>query len=67
LLDPGSLSSFAQAKNEGPPLPTAGTLNTAKAQVLATRLIEITKLDPQVRGLRFESFLNQLFAGFGLA
>ena len=30
-------------------------------------LIEITKLDPQLRGLRFESFLNQLFAGFGLA
>src|SRR3546814_4971297 len=29
--------------------------------------LEITKLEPQARGLRFEGFLNELFAGFGLA
>lgn len=67
LLDPGFLNSFAQPKNEEPPPPAAGTLNAAKAQELATHLIEITKLDPQARGLRFEGFLNELFAGFGLA
>jgi hypothetical protein len=67
LLDPGFLNSFAQPKAEEPPPQTAGTLSAAKAQELATHLIEITKLDPQARGLRFEGFLNELFAGFGLA
>jgi hypothetical protein len=38
-----------------------------KAQELATLLTEITGLAPQARGLRFEGFLNELFAGFGLA
>lgn len=67
LLDPGFLNSFAQPKDEEPPPQTAGTLSAAKAQELAAHLIEITKLDPQARGLRFEGFLNELFAGFGLA
>jgi hypothetical protein len=42
-------------------------LTATKAQELAAQLIEITKLDPQMRGLRFEGFLSDLFAGFGLA
>ena len=42
-------------------------MSVAKAQELSTLLIEITKLDPQIRGLRFEDFLNELFSGFGLA
>lgn len=67
LLDPGFLNSFAPPKAEEPPPQTVGTLSAAKAQELATHLIEITKLDPQARGLRFEGFLNELFAGFGLA
>ncbi|WP_234844451.1 restriction endonuclease [Sinorhizobium meliloti] len=67
LLDPGFLNSFAQPKAEEPSPQMAGTLSAAKAQELATHLIEITKLDPQARGLRFEGFLNELFAGFGLA
>ncbi|MFS8037041.1 restriction endonuclease [Xanthobacter sp. AM11] len=67
LLDPGFLNSFAPPKAEDPPPQTAGTLSAGKAQELATHLIEITKLDPQARGLRFEGFLNELFAGFGLA
>ena len=65
LLDPSFLNSFGQPKTEEAP-PTAATLSATKAQELAALLIEITKLDPQTRGLRFEGFLNDLFAGFGL-
>ena len=67
LLDPAFLNSFAQPKPEEAPLQAAATLSASKAQELAALLIEITKLDPQTRGLRFEGFLNELFAGFGLA
>jgi hypothetical protein len=67
LLDPSFLSSFASAKAWEPTPQASSTLSEAKAQELATLLIEITKLDPQARGLRFEGFLNELFAGFGLA
>ncbi len=67
LLDPGFLSSFGSPKAEETAPQAAATLSAAKAQELATLLIEITKLDPQARGLRFEGFLNELFAGFGLA
>jgi hypothetical protein len=66
LLDADFLSSFGHAKPEEAP-PQATMLSAAKAQELAILLVEITKLDPQVRGLRFEDFLNELFAGFGLA
>jgi Restriction endonuclease len=66
LLDPGFLSSFGQPKSEEAPS-QAMMLSAAKAQELAALLIEITNLDPQTRGLRFEGFLNELFAGFGLA
>jgi hypothetical protein len=66
LLDTGFLSSFGRPKPEETP-PQATALSVAKAQELAALLIEITKLDPQTRGLRFEAFLNELFAGFGLA
>jgi hypothetical protein len=67
LLDPGFLSSFGQPKTEEPSPQVAATLNETKAQELSALLIEITKLDPQTRGLRFEGFLNELFAGFGLS
>jgi hypothetical protein len=67
LLDPGFLSSFGSPKAEEPALQATATLSATKARELATLLIEITKLDPQARGLRFEGFLNELFAGFGLA
>lgn len=67
LLDPGFLNSFAQSKVEEPPPQVAGALSAAKAQELATLLIEISSLEPQVRGFRFEGFLNELFAGFGLS
>lgn len=67
LLDPSFLGSFGSPKAPEPAPQTAATLGAEKAHELATLLIEITKLDPQVRGLRFEGFLNELFAGFGLA
>lgn len=67
LLDPGFLNSFAQSKVEEPPPQVAGTRNAAKAQELVANFVEITKLDPQTRGLRFEGFLSDLFAGFGLS
>jgi len=66
LLDPGFLDSFSKTKVEEPS-PQAAALSAAKARELATLFIEITKLDPQTRGLRFEGFLNELFGGFGLA
>lgn len=66
LLDPSFLSSFGQTKPDETP-PQATLLSAAKAEELAALLIEITKLDPHTRGLRFEGFLSELFAGFGLA
>lgn len=67
LLDPSFLGSFGSPKVAKPASQVAATLGAEKAHELATLLIEITKLDPQLRGLRFEGFLNELFAGFGLA
>lgn len=67
LLDPSFLSSFGSPKAAEPAPQASSTLGAVKAQELAALLIEITKLDPQARGLRFEGFLNELFAGFGLA
>ena len=42
-------------------------LAEATARTLIDRLIEISILSPQERGLRFEGFLSDLFAAFGLA
>lgn len=67
LLDPSFLSSFGSPKATETAPRASSTLSAEKAQELAALLIEITKLDPQARGLRFEGFLNELFAGFGLA
>jgi hypothetical protein len=67
LLDPSFLGSFGSPKATEPASQQSAMLGAEKAQELATLLIEITKLDPQVRGLRFEGFLNELFAGFELA
>lgn len=67
LLDPSFLGSFGSPIATGAASQDSATLSAEKAQELATLLIEIAKLDPQARGLRFESFLNELFAGFRLA
>ncbi|MDQ2083300.1 restriction endonuclease [Xanthobacteraceae bacterium Astr-EGSB] len=66
LLDPDFLNSFGESKPRETPA-QATMLSAMKAQELTVSLIEITTLDPQTRGLRFEGFLNELFAGFGLA
>jgi hypothetical protein len=67
LLHPAFLSSLAgaQAEPAAPLQPTA--LSVELSQALASRLIEISHLDPQQRGLRFEAFLGELFERFGLA
>lgn len=66
LLDSAFLDTFGTAKpSAAPEAPTQ--LSEAKAHELAALLIDITKLDPQTRGLRFEGFLNELFAAFNLA
>lgn len=67
LTDPGFLSSLSQSNVQESAPQMAVTLSPAKAQELAAHLIEITNLDPQTRGLRFEGFLNELFSSFGLA
>lgn len=67
LLDPMFVSSFKELKSNERHLQETTSLSDLAAQELTALLIEITKLDPQTRGLRFEKFLNELFAGFGLA
>jgi hypothetical protein len=67
LLDPSFLSSFGWPKATEAAPQASSTLSVEKAQELAALLIEITQLNPQARGLRFEGFLNELFEGFGLA
>lgn len=67
LLDAGFLNSFAPTQTEASSKQKVESFDGTKAQELATLLIEITKLDPQIRGLRFEGFLNELFLSFGLA
>ncbi|MPZ35576.1 MAG: hypothetical protein GEV13_32215 [Rhodospirillales bacterium] len=66
LLDPAFLKTFGE-----PPKPARATtepmLPEAAAQTLIARLIEISHLSPQERGLRFENFLSDVFAAFGLA
>lgn len=66
LLDRDFLDSFAPAKPE-PAAATSAVLSAERGQALAARLVEISQLDPQQRGLRFEGFLGELFEGFGLA
>ena len=65
LLDPVFLNSFGHAKPEH--APQGKMLSAARAHELAALLVEITKLQPHARGLRFEDFLGEVFAGFGLA
>ena len=66
LLDRGFLDSLAAAEPAATPAGTNG-LSPDRAQALAALLIEISKLAPQERGLRFEGFLGELFAAYGLA
>jgi hypothetical protein len=66
LLDRGFLDSLAAGVTDAAPAAATG-LSAERAQALAALLIEISKLTPQERGLRFEGFLNELFAAHELA
>ena len=66
LLDRAFLDSLATSGAENAP-PTASGLSTDRTQALAALLLEISKMPPQERGLRFEGFLNELFAAHDLA
>lgn len=66
LLDRAFLESLG-ASAEAPASAVPTGLGSERAQALAALLIEISKLPPQERGLRFEGFLNDLFAAHGLA
>ena len=66
LLDRAFLESLS-ASAEAPASAVPARLGAERAQALAALLIEISKLPPQERGLRFEGFLNDLFAAHGLA
>lgn len=66
LLDRTFLDSLAAGKADKTP-PASAVLNAERGQVLAALLLEISKLSPQERGLRFEGFLNELFAAHDLA
>lgn len=67
LLDPAFLRSFEHHKGDEQPPKKSPMLSAEKGQELVALLMEIASLDPQPRGLRFEHFLNELFAGFCLA
>lgn len=66
LLDRVFLDSLAAAEPAATPAGPNG-LSPDRAKALAALLIEISKLAPQERGLRFEGFLGELFAAYGLA
>ena len=54
-----------------PVLPTAThrepRIDEAATSALASRLVEVSKLDPQPRGYAFEKFLKDVFDAFGLS
>jgi hypothetical protein len=66
LLEPSFLDSFA-SKPVQPQQPSAKGLSAERAAALSGLLLQISKLAPQERGLRFEGFLNELFGAFELA
>lgn len=66
LLQHEFLDTLARPAPTGP-ASVAGVMGDAAADALNTRLMEIQTLPAQVRGLRFEEFLTELFAAHGLA
>jgi hypothetical protein len=66
LLDSVFLKSFGEGQKPAVNN-TRATLSEASAQTLIARLMEVSKLSPQERGLRFEGFLSDMFAAFDLA
>lgn len=66
LLDPAFLRSFGEAL-QASRATSKVILSEESAQKLIGRLMEISKLNPQERGLRFEGFLSDIFTAFDLA
>jgi hypothetical protein len=66
LLDPAFLKSFGEPAKAAP-ASSRVILSEASAQALVARLMEVSGLGPQERGLRFEGFLTDVFAAFDLA
>jgi hypothetical protein len=66
LLDPAFLKSFGESAKAAP-ASSKVILSEASAQALVARLMEVSGLAPQERGLRFEGFLTDVFAAFDLA
>lgn len=66
LLDRAFLDSLDARKPDNTE-PASKGLSAERCQTLAKSLIEISKLDPQARGLKFEGFLNELFEAFDVA
>jgi hypothetical protein len=67
LLDRPFLESLASAHEAAAAQQTPRALSAERAHKLAERLIEVSQLEPQQRGLQFEGFLNELFEAHGLA
>jgi Restriction endonuclease len=67
LLDRAFLEGLASAPEAAPAQQTPRALSAERAHKLAERLIEVSQLEPQQRGLQFEGFLNELFEAHGLA
>jgi Restriction endonuclease len=67
LLDRAFLEGLASAPEAAPAQQTSRALSAGRAHKLAERLIEVSRLEPQQRGLQFEGFLNELFEAHGLA
>jgi hypothetical protein len=59
LLDPAFLKSFGEPAKAAP-ASSPTILSEAAAQALIARVMELTSLNPQERGLRFEGFLTDL-------
>lgn len=68
LLEGTFLSSLAGPSSApSPQKPRRTVLPAEQAQVFLARLMEVSALDPQRRGIAFEGFLNDVFAAHELA
>lgn len=59
----------AQPKTQAKPsaAPSQPSLDAGAASSLASRLLQVSKLEPQPRGYAFEKFLNDMFNVYGLS
>lgn len=67
LLDPEFLRSFETDSPKTSSTRETVRLSETRAQALSTLLMELSNLAPQIKGLKFEGFLNEVFSEFGLS